>query len=313
MEAQKHQPQWKTLLAFAIIYLVWGSTYLAIRVGVREVPPFLFAAVRFLTAGLLLGGWAIARGERLPDRRQWKSLFLLALLIFVMDYGLLFRAEQRVPSGVAAVMMATIPGFMALFDVLLLRTHKPTIRLVLALLAGFAGVAILANPGLQLGGAAVDRAGAIALLIASLSWSLASALTRKLPLPESKVVTSAAQMIAGGLLLAVVSTALGEFHHFHPRATSAGVWLALLYLIFAGSILGFTTYVWLIHRESPTRVGTYAYVNPVVAVLLGYLFGGEKLDARVILGSALVLIGVIVITTGRMPQRLDVSTSPETV
>src|SRR5580698_6028100 len=128
METQSHRPTWKTLLAFAIIYFVWGSTYLAIRVGVREVPPFLLAAMRFLVAGLVLCGWMIARGERSPGRRQWLSAFLLAFLIFVLDYGLLFWAEQRVPSGIAAVMMATIPAFMALSEIIVLRTQALSIR-----------------------------------------------------------------------------------------------------------------------------------------------------------------------------------------
>src|ERR1700704_404216 len=143
MEANTHRPMWKTLLAFAIIYFVWGSTYLAIRVGVREVPPFLLAAMRFLIAGLLLYGWMIARGERSPTGRQWMSASLLAILIFVLDYGLVFWAEQRVPSGVAAVMMATIPAFMALSEIILLRTQRLTLRLTLALLIGIGGVAVL--------------------------------------------------------------------------------------------------------------------------------------------------------------------------
>src|SRR3981189_2818446 len=156
MEANNHRPRWKTLLAFAIIYFVWGSTYLAIRVGVREVPPFLLAAMRFLIAGLLLYGWMISRGARSPAGRQWESASFRAILIFVLDYGLVFWAEQRVPSGVAAVMMATIPAFMALSEIIFLRTQKLTIRLATALLIGIAGVAALMIPGLSLSGAPID-------------------------------------------------------------------------------------------------------------------------------------------------------------
>jgi len=194
MKASDHQPASKaqTLLAFAIIYFVWGSTFLAIRIGVHEVPPFLFAAMRFLVAGLVLYGWRIARGDPSPTQRQWMSAFLLALLIFVFDYGLLFWAEQRVPSGVAAVMLATIPVFMALSEILFLRTQRLTVRLSLALLIGVGGVAVLMSRGLNLGGAPIDRAGAIALIFAAISWSVASALTRKLPLPESKTMSSGA-------------------------------------------------------------------------------------------------------------------------
>jgi drug/metabolite transporter (DMT)-like permease len=302
MEAKTHRPAWKTLLAFAIIYFVWGSTFLAIRVGVREVPPFLFAAMRFSVAGLVLYGWMMARGERSPSRRQWVSVLLLALLIFVIDYGLLFWAEQRVPSGIAAVMMATIPVFMALSEIVFLRTQRLTIRLAVALLIGIGGVAVLMSHSLNLGGAPIDRSGAVALVIGSLSWSIASVLTRRLPLPPSKVMSSGAQMLAGGVLLAFTAAALGEFRSFHLSTVSSGAWFALLYLIVAGSIIGFTAYVWLIHHESPTKVGTYAYVNPVVAVLLGYFLGGEMLGLRTILGTLFVLISVVVITTTRVKK-----------
>ena len=297
MSVELHNAKWKTILAFAIIYLVWGSTFLAIRIGVSEVPPFLLAAIRFVVAGLALYGWMIARGERSPSGRQWASAFLLAFLIFVLDYGLLFWAEQRVPSGLAAVMMATIPSFMALSEIIILRTQKLTLRLALALLIGIGGVAVLVSRTLNLGGEPIDRAGAMALIVAAMSWSIASAITRKLPLPPSKVMSSGAQMLAGGVLLTLVSVTLGEFRNFHPWAVSRGGWLALLYLIVAGSIIAFTAYVWLIHHESPTKVGTYAYVNPVVAVLLGYFLGGEALGLRTVLGTSCVLISVLVITT----------------
>ena len=297
MEDTNHRPTWKTVLAFGIIYFVWGSTFLAIRIGVHEVPPFLFAAMRFLIAGLVLYLWMLAQGERSPSIRQWISVFLLALLIFVFDYGLLFWAEQRVPSGIAAVMMATIPVFMALAEIIFLRTQKLTFRLSIALLIGIGGVAVLMSRSLNVGGAPIDRAGAVALIFAAISWSISSTLTRKLPLPASKVMSSGAQMLAGGILLTVTAATLGEFRNFHPAVVSRAVWLSLLYLIVAGSILGFTAYVWLIHHQSPTKVGTYAYVNPVVAVLLGYFLGGEALGVRTVLGTLFVLVSVVVITT----------------
>jgi drug/metabolite transporter (DMT)-like permease len=297
MDSKTHRPAWKTLLAFAIIYFVWGSTFLAIRIGVHEVPPLLFAAMRFFVAGFVLFGWMIARGEPSPTRRQWMSVLLLALLIFLIDYGLLFWAEQRVPSGVAAVMLATIPVFIALSEILFLRTQKLTVRLAFALLVGIGGVAVLMSHSLNLGGSPIDGPGAVALIIASVSWSIATVLARKLPLPPSKVMSSGAQMLAGGIMLTLAAAAFGEFHNFHPSTVSSGAWLSLIYLIIAGSIIGFTAYVWLIHHESPTKVGTYAYVNPVVAVVLGYFFGGEALGLRTILGTLFVLISVLVITT----------------
>jgi drug/metabolite transporter (DMT)-like permease len=297
MEDTIHRPTWKTLLAFGIIYFVWGSTFLGIRVGVREVPPLILAAMRFSVAGLVLFGWVLARGERAPSAREWRSASVLGMVIFVFDYGLLFWAEQRVPSGIAAVMLATIPAFMALSEIIFLRTQRLTIRLALALLIGLGGVGVLMSHSLNVGGAPIDKVGAMALIFASISWSIASVLARKLPLPSSKVMSSGAQMLAGGIFLAIVAGALGEFRNFHPSAVSRGAWLALLYLIVAGSIIGFTAYVWLIHHESPTKVGTYAYVNPIVAVLVGYFLGGEALSTRTILGTLLVLISVVVITT----------------
>ena len=304
MEALTQPPKWKTVLAFAIIYLVWGSTFFAIRLGVREVPPFLLAALRFLAAGIVLYGWTTARGERSPSERQWASAFLLAVLIFVLDYGLVFWAEQRVLSGIAAVMMATIPLFTALAEILFRGTQRLTLRLSAALGIGIAGVAVLVSGSLGLGGAAIDRKGAVALLIAAMSWALAAVLMPKLPLPQSKVMSSGAQMLAGGVLLGVTGAALGELHDFHPGAVSREAWLSLLYLIVAGSIVAFTAYVWLIHHASPTKVGTYAYVNPVVAVLVGYFLGGESLGLRTILGTLCVLLSVVVITTTRAKEPL---------
>jgi len=297
MQTASQPRAWKVLLAFSIIYFVWGSTFLAIRVGVREVPPFLLAGMRFLVAGLVLFGWMRARGTPSPTRREWGGATLLALLIFVCDYGLLFWAERRVPSGVAAVMLATIPVFMSLSEIIILKTQRLTIRLAAALVVGIGGVAVLVSHSVSFGDAPIDPVGACALIAAAISWSAASALTRKVPLPAEKAMSSGVQMLAGGVLLVLAAGLLGEFRGFQMQAVSAKAWLALAYLIVAGSIVGFTAYVWLIHHESPTKVGTYAYVNPVVAVLVGYFFGGEALGPRTIAGAALVLVSVVVITT----------------
>jgi drug/metabolite transporter (DMT)-like permease len=293
------QPRWKTLLAFAIIYCVWGSTFLAIRIGVQEVPPFLLAAMRFLVAGLVMYVWLLARGERSPTAREWGSAFLLASCIFVLDYGLVFWAEQRVPSGVTSVMLGTIPAFTALSEIIFLRTQKLTLRLTMALLIGLGGVVVLVSHSMFLGGEPIETAGAVGLIVSAMSWSVASALMRKLPLPESKAMSSGAQMLAGSVLLGIIAVASGELRGFHFSTVSRAAWLALAYLIVFGSIIAFTAYVWLIHHEPPTKVGTYAYVNPVIAVLLGYFILGEPLGLRTILGTICVLISVIVITTTR--------------
>ncbi|MGA9307070.1 MAG: EamA family transporter [Candidatus Sulfotelmatobacter sp.] len=297
MHATPRPSRWKTLLAFAIIYFVWGSTFLAIRIGVREVPPLLLAGMRFFAAGIVLYAWLRATGTASPTRSEWASTILLAVLIFLVDYGLVFWAEQRVPSGITAVMLATIPVFTALAEILILRTQRLTFRLGIALVVGLAGVAVLVSRSVSLGDAPIERSGALALVVGAISWSLASVLSRKLNLPQSKVMSSGAQMLVGGILLLLAAAMFGEFRGFHTRDVSAGAWLALLYLIVAGSIVAFTAYVWLIHHESPTKVGTYAYVNPVIAVLLGYFLGGEALGARTIVGTLLILISVVVITT----------------
>ena len=297
MDQTTRPATWKVLLAFSIIYFVWGSTFLAIRVGVKEVPPFLLAGMRFVLAGAILYAWMRTNGTASPTRREWTAASALAVLIFVLDYGLLFWAERRVPSGIAAVMMATIPVFMTLSEILFLGTQKLTVRLAFALAVGLGGVAVLVNRSLSFGEVPVDTPGAIALVVAAVSWSAGSALTRKLPLPASKPMSSAAQMLSGGVLLTLIAGVLGEFRGFHPQAVSRGAWIALAYLVVAGSIVAFTAYVWLIHHESPTKVGTYAYVNPVVAVALGYFLGGETVGPRTLLGTLLVLVSVVVITT----------------
>jgi drug/metabolite transporter (DMT)-like permease len=304
METQPHPAAWKTLLAFAIIYFLWGSTFLAIRIGVHQVPPLLLASMRFLAAGIVICGWMLVKGERTPTSRQWASASLLALLIFVMDYGLLFWAEKRVPSGIAAVMMATIPAFIALSEIIFLRTQTLSFRLALALVIGVCGVAVLMSRSFNLGDAPIDRVGAMALIFASASWSIATVLSRRLELPPSKVMSSGAQMLSGGVMLAITAGVFGELRDFRPSTVSHQAWFALLYLIVAGSIIGFTAYVWLIHHQSPTKVGTYAYVNPVVAVVIGYFLGGEAVGLRTILGTMFVLVSVIVITTtpAKKPQ-----------
>ena len=297
MKANAAPARWKSLAAFAIIYLVWGSTFLAIRIGVREVPPFLLASLRFFISGILLYAWALLRREPAPTREHWRSAFILGFPIFVVDYGLVFWAEQRIPSGITAVMMANIPIFMALSEAAILKTQKFTVRLALALAIGFVGVATLVVRSMDIGGEAIDTGGAIALLIAAIGWSVASALMRKLPLPSSKAMSSAIQMLAGGLLLAVVTVALGEFQRFQPSHVSAPAWFSLLYLIVPGSIAGFTAYVWLLQHHSPTKVGTHAYVNPLVAVVIGYFFADETLGFRTLAGAGFILISVVMITT----------------
>jgi drug/metabolite transporter (DMT)-like permease len=269
------------------------------------VPPFLLAALRFSISGIVLYGWMWIKGTPSPSQRQWAGATLLGALIFLVDYGCLFWAEQKVPSGIAAVVLATIPVFITLLEIIFLRTQRLTVRLGLALLAGLCGVAVLTIHSFSLGEVPINRAGALALLVASFTWSVATILTRRLPLPASKPMSAAAQMIAGGIQLFILAAVAGEFKGFRVQAVSWNAWFALTYLILAGSIIGFTAYVWLLHYESPTKVGTYAYVNPVVAVALGYFVGREAVGPRTLVGAVLVLISVITITTTPRKSRSE--------
>jgi drug/metabolite transporter (DMT)-like permease len=290
---------WKILLAFAIIYLVWGSTYLAIRVGVREMPPFLMAGIRFTAAGLALYGWMRLSGVPSPSWREWRAATILGTLMFLIDYACLFWAEQRVPSGVSAVILATIPVCITLLEIIFLRTQRLTVRLSLGLLVGVVGVAVLMDPRSSLGEAPLDRGGAIALLVACSGWSVGTIVSRRIVLPQSKPMSAAAQMLSGGVQLLILAAVSGEVSHFRAQDISRVAWFSLVYLIIAGSIVGYTAYVWLLHYESPTKVGTYAYVNPVVAVIVGAGIGGEVIGKRTLLGMALILVSVLAITTMR--------------
>ena len=302
--------RWKILLAFAIIYLVWGSTYLAIRVGVLEMPPFLMAGMRFTLAGIALYAWMRITGVPSPNWREWKAATLLGALMFLMDYACLFWAEQRVPSGIAAVILAAIPVCITILEIIFLRTQRLTIRLGLGLLVGIIGVAVLMNPAASLGEAPLDRRGAIALLVACLGWSIGTIVSKRVPQPKSKPMSAAAQMLTGGVMLLLLAAMAGEFGRFHLEEISGKAWFSVFYLILAGSIVSYTAYVWLLDYESPTKVGTYAYVNPVVAVIIGSALGGEVVGRRTMLGMALILVSVVAITTMKAKQAKLVRSQP---
>jgi drug/metabolite transporter (DMT)-like permease len=300
--------RWKILLAFSMIYFVWGSTYLAIRIGVREMPPFLMAGLRFTAAGLAMYVWMRISGTPSPSWKEWKGVTLLGTLMFLIDYACLFWAEQRIPSGIAAVILAMIPVCITLLEIIFLRTQAVSARLVIGLVVGLVGVGVLANPWASLGEAPLDHRGVIALLVACCGWSVGTIVTKRLVLPASKPMSAATQMLTGGVQLLILTALSGEITHFHANAVSGKAWFSLIYLIIAGSIVAFTAYVWLLHYESPTRVGTYAYVNPIVAVVLGGLLGGETIGVRTILATILVLISVAAITTAK--ARRDVIAKP---
>ncbi len=276
-----------TFLAFATIYIVWGSTFLAIRVAVQQVPPLFAAGVRFFVAGLALYLYMRWRGAPSPTLPDWRNLAILSTLMFVLDYSAVFWAEKYVPSGVTSVLVATVPLITIIFEVFVLRQQKFQWTLLLAVLVGFCGVGILMLPGHR---QQLSILPCLAILFGSTSWGIGSVLTRSLRLPESKMLTAGAEMLIGGAALLILSASTGELRPF-PRIPLPAL-VALLYLIVFGSLLGFTAYMWLLARMPATRVSSHAYVNPVIAVALGYFLAKEELTARTLIGTALVLASV---------------------
>ena len=260
------------------------------------------AGIRFFIAGIVLFGWMRLKGEPFPTRSQWRDALILGALMFLMDYACLFWAEQRVPSGISAVILAAIPVCITLLEITVLRTQRLTARLAMGLGLGVIGVGVLMNPAASLGEAPLDRAGVIALIVACWGWSIGTIVTRRMTLPASKAMSASMQMLCGGTQLLLLAAIAGEFGRFYPRAVSFAAWFSLFYLITAGSIVAFTAYVWLLHYESPTKVGTYAYVNPIVAVILGAALGGEVIGRRTVLAAVLILASVATITTIKARQ-----------
>ena len=287
-------------LALAIVYVVWGSTYLGIDLAVRTMPPFLMASVRFLIAGPLLYVWATRRGDRSdrPTARHWLSAFLIAAPMLAIGNAAVGWAEQTIDTGTASLIIASVPLWMALLD-RVFYAQRLARTIVIGLVVGFGGVGLLVAPGGPGGGA--SRA-AILLVFSSLAWALGSLYSRQAPQPQRPLVAAAMQMTAGGLILAVVSAASGEASGFHVSQVSLESWLGLAYLVVAGSLVAYTAYMWLL-REVPTSlVGTYAYVNPVVAVLLGTVILGEPLTWRTLVGGGVILASVALIVSVPKPR-----------
>jgi drug/metabolite transporter (DMT)-like permease len=279
----------RVILAFAAIYVLWGSTYLAIRVAVQQVPPFFAAGIRFFIAGALLYAAMRFAGRPAPTRKEWGSLSLIGCLMFVVTYGAVFWAEQFVPSGFTSVLEATLPIITIALEVFVFRQQRFRWSLLLSIVVGFVGVLLLLLRNPQ----HVAILPCVAILGGGTAWSLGAVLTRSLALPHSKGITAGAEMWLGGAILLVLSALTGEMHPFpHVSAKAVG---ALAYLVVAGSLLGFSAFVWLLGRMPATRVASHAYINPVVAVALGYFFAGEAVNLRMLFGTALIVASVALI------------------
>jgi drug/metabolite transporter (DMT)-like permease len=292
------------LLAFTAIYLLWGATFLAIRIAVLELPPLFTAGVRFLTAGALLYAFMRLRGQPAPAGGEWRSIGVTALCMFVATYGALFWAEQYVPSGLTSVIEATLPITTIALEVFVFRQQPFRWRMLASVALGFGGVTWLLLRDEQESFAVLP---CLAILAGGVAWSLGAVLTRSLPRPRSLPLTAGAQMMLGGAVLLALSQATGELHGLPHVSLRAG--LALLYLIVGGSWAGFTAYVWLLARMPATQVASHAYVNPLVAVALGYLVAGEQLTPRMIVASAVVLMSVFLILRTAPPRAASIPRS----
>jgi drug/metabolite transporter (DMT)-like permease len=280
----------RVLLAFFAIYFLWGATFLAIRIAVLQIPPFFTAGVRFFTAGSLLYLFLRLRGEPAPSPVQWRAIAVIAVCMFVLTYGALFWAEQFVPSGVTAVIEATLPLVAMVLEVFVFRRQPFQWRMLGAVALGFSGVTLLL---LKNTGQTFGVLPCLVILAGSVAWTLGAVLTRSMPLPKSIPLAAGAEMMLGGAVLLLVSVFAGEWQPMPHITVKAG--LALLYLIVGGSLLGFTAYAWLLARMPATRVASHAYVNPLVAVALGYFVAGEEVTVRMLFAALLVVASVFLI------------------
>lgn len=294
-------PRWQLALALGAVYLVWGSTYLGIRIAIETLPPFVMSGVRFLIAGAVMIAWARLRGAPWPTRVQTRSAAIVGVFLLAGGNGGVTWAEQYVPSGLASLLIATVPLWVVLLAWLFPGGRRPTPRTFAGVGLGLLGLVLLVGPG-QLGGA-VHPLGTSALLLAALLWSIGTLYGNRADLPQAPLMASGVEMFSGALVLSLLGLLTGEVARVDPGAVTLRSALAVAYLIVFGSLVGFTSYSWLIRNAAPTLTATYAYVNPVVAVFLGWALADEVLTARMLLGAALTLAGVAVITLAQGRRR----------
>ncbi|HEY5057452.1 MAG TPA: EamA family transporter [Gaiellaceae bacterium] len=289
----------KLVAALGTVYLVWGSTFLAIAIADRSLPPLLMLSVRFLVAGVLLYAWCVWRGDlraERPGRRQWSAAATVGGLLLVIDTGGVAWAEQRVASGLTALIVASVPVFMALINRVVFGVRLP-LGAVAGIATGLVGVGMLVGPAGK-----ANPIGVIVLLVASFAWAAGSIYARVAPLPGRPLLSAAMQMMCAGVLLAVGGASMGELSRVHLSAVSAASLLALGFLIVFGSLMAFTAYGWLLKNTSSSLLSTYAYVNPAVAVLLGWGFAGEHVGGKEIAAGFVILTSVMLLLLARWPR-----------
>jgi drug/metabolite transporter (DMT)-like permease len=298
-DGRRHATRAQIIAAFASIYVVWGSTYLAIRYAVQTIPPFLMGGIRFVVSGLLLYLWARSRGAPRPTRLHWRNAVIAGGFLLLGGNGAVVWAEQFVPSGLTALLVSILPFWLVIIEWVRPPRKRPSGAVLVGLILGFVGIIVLVGPSDLGGHGDVSSLGALILILGSLSWAIGSFWSRDAQLPESGLLTTGMEMLGGGALLLIVGALTGEVAQFDIHGISGASAAGLIYLITFGSLIGFTSYIWLLDKVSPARLGTYAYVNPIVAVLLGWAIAGEKLSIRTGVAAAIVICAVALITTAR--------------
>jgi drug/metabolite transporter (DMT)-like permease len=287
------------LAAFAAVYLIWGSTYLGIRIAIESIPPFLMAGFRFIIAGTALYAWLRMRGVERPLRIHWRSAAIIGALMVVGGNGGVTWAEQRVASGLAALLVAMDPLWIVLLDWLRPGGNRPPMVVVAGVVLGLLGMVLLIDPANLTGGLRIDIIGVGALVLAALSWAGGSLYSRYAPLPDRQQMGTALEMLVGGVLLVIAGSATGEWARFDLTAITTRSWLAFTYLIVFGSLIAFSAYLWLLKASTPAKAATSAYVNPVIALFLGWALAGEPLGPRVLVAAVIVLGAVVIVTSYR--------------
>jgi drug/metabolite transporter (DMT)-like permease len=302
--------RWRLIGALAAVYVIWGSTYLAIRFAVETLPPFLMAGIRFLASGGVLYAWARFRGAEKPDWLHWRSAFIIGTLLLLGGNGGVVWAEQFVPSGLTALLITSEPFWVVLLVWLIPGGHRPTGGVVLGMLLGLLGIFLLVGPGNLVNSGNVPLGGASILFLASLSWAAGSLYSSKARLPKSAVLSTGMQMLAGGAVLTLFGLLIGDWNRLAWQNVSTRSLLSLGYLTVFGSIVGFTSYFWLLRNTTMTRASTYAFVNPVVAVFLGWALAGETITPRTLLATAIIVVAVMLVILRHAPPGKEIGLEP---